>query len=872
MKKKKITSDLTLNTYSQYDTGKSENKNIQFLRLFFVAILSLSTILMFNSFIDMDAISPITLGIWSIGFTGLFSIFKTKNTSLKALGIVLILVLVAYFAYNYKLVYNGFIYIINEYLRVTINDSGILIGLEKYEKSVNTAYILLLMLINLGLCSSLFYSASFKGTFFLTFPFFELGAYWGLVPNYLTFFLMITSWAISLGMSNSTQSRVKTNKVSPFRLRSKDNTYEVSSVKVKNQNANFTFSYALKLCGLCIVLTFVLSVFFGNRPESIDVTRKNLKASFKDFSIEEIPEKFEEFTDNITTSSNKKIGTTNSGKLGRSDKISFKDKTVLEVEIKSDNIASVESPLYLKGYVASYYNDNSWEEFDNDNYNGDEFFKTNHISTPYYQDYNSIQYKDLMSSEILEETCFGITIKNKNANTKYLYTPYYADYDTIKFKEAYKDFYLIPKDDEYSYKFYGGTLYDWSSNERMLKKYYDLTEFYHSEYGEYTSFAKKNYTEYDFDVISSAYYTILEQYGYDNIDQYVNDLYSYYGYGEIDELTKAEFVAGIIKQYFAENFTYSLDVGKTPSGEDFVKYFLEEQKSGSCTYFASAGVLLMRAMGFPARYVEGFMVSKDEFKSSGSNAIFAEVKDSDAHAWCEIFIESIGWIPVEFTIGYENGQNPNINTSTTPSTTTSQPTTTTTTTIISSANGQISSSTQTSQSILDTTTTVSSSIDKQSKNTSKADYNKIFEIAIRIVLKIVLILGVLLVWKFLYTNKRKKFFAKINNPNRRVGVKAIYNEMCDIFKILGFKLAQNKTDLQNVESIYKMLCEKEIAIDEDMLRLFVEIAVEADMSQNEISQESFEFEKDIFEMLGISIWEKLSPFKKFYAKFIRFLY
>ena len=69
----------------------------------------------------------------------------------------------------------------------------------------------------------------------------------------------------------------------------------------------------------------------------------------------------------------------------------------------------------------------------------------------------------------------------------------------------------------------------------------------------------------------------------------------------------------------------------------------------------------MRKFGYPARYIEGYMVLPSQLKNSpSSNGIYeVTVKDRCAHAWAEVFIDGVGWMPAEFTPGYDNN-NPNL--------------------------------------------------------------------------------------------------------------------------------------------------------------------------------------------------------------------
>lgn len=98
-------------------------------------------------------------------------------------------------------------------------------------------------------------------------------------------------------------------------------------------------------------------------------------------------------------------------------------------------------------------------------------------------------------------------------------------------------------------------------------------------------------------------------------------------------------------------FVYNTNPGKLPkkvrSEEEFLDYFLLESRQGYCSYFATTFVLLARAEGFPARYVEGFCVPVNQSKEM-------HVTSGMAHAWPEVYLEGIGWLPFEPTPGYTN--------------------------------------------------------------------------------------------------------------------------------------------------------------------------------------------------------------------------
>lgn len=91
-------------------------------------------------------------------------------------------------------------------------------------------------------------------------------------------------------------------------------------------------------------------------------------------------------------------------------------------------------------------------------------------------------------------------------------------------------------------------------------------------------------------------------------------------------------------------YVYTLTPGTPPQGIDFVEHFLFAGRRGYCTYFATAFVTMARALGMPARYIEGFMAS-----GTPSAEGYLYVYNHMAHAWAEVYFEGYGWIRFEPT-------------------------------------------------------------------------------------------------------------------------------------------------------------------------------------------------------------------------------
>jgi len=79
-------------------------------------------------------------------------------------------------------------------------------------------------------------------------------------------------------------------------------------------------------------------------------------------------------------------------------------------------------------------------------------------------------------------------------------------------------------------------------------------------------------------------------------------------------------------------------------GRDSVDEFLFATRSGFCEHFSSAFVFLMRAAGVPARVVTGYQ-GGDPNPVDG----ILTLRQSDAHAWAEVYLAGLGWVRVDPT-------------------------------------------------------------------------------------------------------------------------------------------------------------------------------------------------------------------------------
>ena len=125
--------------------------------------------------------------------------------------------------------------------------------------------------------------------------------------------------------------------------------------------------------------------------------------------------------------------------------------------------------------------------------------------------------------------------------------------------------------------------------------------------------------------------------------------------GTIDSIV-ADDIATALSVYLAENYSYNINP-PAPTSADPMEEFLLVSKEGYCVQFATALTLMMRRLGFPARYVEGYIAN--EFSAAKGNYSYScTVTDKKAHAWTEVWLDGFGWMTYEATPGFSyRGQN-----------------------------------------------------------------------------------------------------------------------------------------------------------------------------------------------------------------------
>ena len=298
------------------------------------------------------------------------------------------------------------------------------------------------------------------------------------------------------------------------------------------------------------------------------------------------------------------------------------------------------SPLYLRGFVGQDYHDATWNAPTSDSW--DNFYKKNQLSDDELQDFFSFPYT--RGKEIASDTIMSLSLKPKFTQ-KFTYFPYGVK---LSKNTIFDDTYAVESKFSMPHKlsYYPLSLTSVSllsaSESDMPKKYQSLNK----NYGNYV---RQKYLNDNSEVFSQLSTDLSGLPVYTNIDKNP----------DFDTIQKA---AKEIQDFLKSKASYSLSLAPVSSDSNFLYEFLYEQHRGFCVHFATAGTLLFRMYGIPARYVTGYVVQPEDFTKKDNKNFTCNVKDTSAHAWTEIYIGNGIWIPVEVTPPSSINGNTNIST------------------------------------------------------------------------------------------------------------------------------------------------------------------------------------------------------------------
>ena len=301
---------------------------------------------------------------------------------------------------------------------------------------------------------------------------------------------------------------------------------------------------------------------------------------------------------------------------------------------------------YLRGFVGEAYGNSSWSELGNDVYyhQRDQLYWLNDKG---FDGLSQLSVADAAAESSGDDTAQSgtgrIEIRVKNADRSRVYIPYEVTGTDRKIPSGMQNYAggFLKTD-----RLLGSRNYEWTRQSGLTDKWTDLAgRLYSSE----KSDRLREYFE------NESHYNVWCYENYTAIPDDMKGLMDA-AVGDPGDLTKDH--AGyketitLIRDYLDGNFIYTEDFEEAGAEKDAVEQFLLTGK-GCDAHYASLGTLLFRWFGIPARYVEGYLITPADAKGAKANAAM-EIGTSNCHAWTEIYVDGLGWVPLEVTTAYRD--------------------------------------------------------------------------------------------------------------------------------------------------------------------------------------------------------------------------
>lgn len=294
-------------------------------------------------------------------------------------------------------------------------------------------------------------------------------------------------------------------------------------------------------------------------------------------------------------------------------------------------------PLYLKGFVGTMYTKNQWETL-----NGELAFTSKPLLNALSNSgFNPVtQLNNVVNRvQLPNNSQSKVKIQNINANSQYIYTPYELA-SMPNEASTHKDSTSVA-----TLSLFGERQYQYEIMSTDVAKYPQIANAL------YTLKSQDSLQEY---IFQESHYN---EYVYEHFLQIPDEtkqlLENHLEDRNLIFPNRPSYEKGIdaVKKFVATELTYSEEVKAKDAKEDFLSYVLETRREGYAAHFATVATMVFRYYGIPARYVEGYLITPDDVEDKQD---FSEVQvmGENAHAWPEIYIDLVGWVPIEVTPPY----------------------------------------------------------------------------------------------------------------------------------------------------------------------------------------------------------------------------
>lgn len=495
-------------------------------------------------------------------------------------------------------------------------------------------------------------------------------------------------------------------------------------------------------------------------------------------------------------------GGVSQGELGLFSGVAYDTRQALKITCDQ----APEETIYLKGFVGTKYTGSTWlgtdtEDFENAALN----WEIQENPSIYIQNlpFLRMMYAANALGEDISQKLNQIQVERLDANTAFTYVPYQAylnDYYEIeggdcgvKGQVQQEDIYSF-----YSVKSYQKIMELWKEKKEKNSVLDDLETVYESYV-----------TELDTQVDKETYSKLWElcreeKESWDS--KFSEDLTR--DQLLVLQLQKYQKVKTFIATTIWGQCNFTLETWKLPKKKDYVNYFFFEKKTGDSTAFASTAVLMYRMFDIPARYVVGYAAPANLFSTTKDGKCSAVLESDNAHAWVEVYVPEIGWMPVEMTPGFE---------------------------------GTVTNMELSLEEAEETKDQTQEDVKEDTQKTKKSGTNT----GVKVLTVSLGILGVVLIFlgrnRYLY-RKHRGMMGHLDNRQR---IKVIFESFYELLVFLGFPENIDTTQKQFTDTLIKWYS----SIDRKELEQFMELVLAANYGNIEVSSQQVAFALKLYEEL-----------------------
>ncbi len=312
-----------------------------------------------------------------------------------------------------------------------------------------------------------------------------------------------------------------------------------------------------------------------------------------------------------------------------------KDKIALRVEMSDPQ------SMYLKGFVGGNFDGRKWSPLSNATYYQNISLFDNLESNGFNVLGQLSQAASLIGEGAIDSDDLNtLTVENISADSRYAFVPY--DYHS----EINMNGELKGGDIFSNGKFGSFKKYVYTSSVNQVERWTDLA-------GEFFTYALAGQDENIKSYLNQeSHYNEFVYENYTSIGLKERELLAA-SIGSRGDQSKGhmdyKLAIESTRKYLEDEFVYSADLGtKSLTSNNELEEFIHSRK-GFDIHYATLATLIFRYYGIPARYVEGYLITPDDVSKAEESI---DLKRENAHAWTEIYIDGIGFVPLEVTPSY----------------------------------------------------------------------------------------------------------------------------------------------------------------------------------------------------------------------------